>query len=93
MNWYNIDENNKHIYARRFQDLTDAKTDRLVPIEVSNHTPDTLKDAVQEALNTACGIAVFTVSYDERKLKLSITAETQSELRLFTDDELKGRRS
>ena len=32
----------------------------------------------------------FTVSYDERKLKLSTTAESQSELNLFIDDELKG---
>jgi hypothetical protein len=55
--------------------LTDIKTDRIVPIEVSNHTTDTLTDAVQEALNTVFGTGVFSVSYDESKLKLSITAE------------------
>ena len=77
VSWYNIDESNKHIYARRFQDLTDIKTDRIVPIEVSNHTTDTLTDAVQEALNTVFGTGVFSVSYDERKLKLAITAESQ----------------
>ena len=55
VSWYNIDENNKYIYVRRFEDLTDTKTDTRKPIEVSNHTPDTLTDAVQEALNTACG--------------------------------------
>ena len=32
----------------------------------------------------------FSVAYDSRKLKLSITAEPQSEVKLFTDDELKG---
>ena len=48
--------------------MTDAKTDRTVPIEVSNHTSDTLTDAVQEALNTAFGTGVFSVSYDERNL-------------------------
>ena len=70
--------------------MTETKTDRIVPIDVSNHTPDTLTDAVQEALNTAFGTGAFSVSYDERRLKLSITAESQSELRLFTDDELTG---
>ena len=70
--------------------MTDTKTDRPVPSEVSNHTTDTLTDAAQEALNTAFGTGVFNVPYDERKLKLSITAESQSELKLFTDDELKG---
>ena len=81
----------KQIYVRRMQDLeTIHLTYRIVSIEVSSHTPDTLTDAVQEALNTACGSGVFTVAYDERKLKLPITTESQSELELFTDDELKG---
>ena len=57
---------------------------------MSNHSIETLIDAVQDALNTASGIGVFTISYDERKLKLSITAEPQREVKLFTDDELKG---
>jgi hypothetical protein len=57
---------------------------------VSNRTIDTLTDAVQDALNTAFGIGAFTVSYDERKPKLSITAESQSEVELFTDEERKG---
>ena len=57
---------------------------------MSNHTTDTLTDAAQDALNTACGTGVFTVSYDERNLKLSITAESQREVRLLADDELKG---
>ena len=63
--------------------MTDKTTDRIVSIKVSNHTTDTLTDAVQGALNTA-------VSNDERKLELSITAESQSELKLCIDDELKG---
>ena len=90
VSWYNIGENIKYIYVRRYQDLTDTKTDRIVPIEVSNRTPDTLTYAVQETLNTAFGIGVFSVSYDGRKLKLYITADSQSELKLCTDDELKG---
>ena len=91
VSWYNIDENNRYLYIRRFQDLNaDPNTDRIVPIEVSNHTPDSLTDAVQDALNTAFGSGVFSVSYDPRKLKLSITAEPQSEVKVFTDDELRG---
>ena len=76
MSWYNIDESNQDVYVRRMQDLETVHfTDRIVSIEVSNHTTDTLTDAVQDALNTASGIGVSTVSYDEIKLKLSITAE------------------
>ena len=90
VSWYNIDESNKYLYIRRFQDLSDTKTDRMVPTEVSNHTPDSLTDAVQDALNTAFGSSVCSVSYDPRKLKLSITAEPQSEVKVFTDDELRG---
>ena len=52
VSWYNIDEDNKNINVRRFQDLANIKTDRTVPIQVSNHTVDTLTDAVQEAFNT-----------------------------------------
>ena len=70
--------------------MTDTKTDRLAPVEVSSHATDTLTYAVQEALNTPFGTGVFSVSYDSRKLKLSITAESQSEVKLFTDEELKG---
>ena len=81
VSWYNIDENNRYLYIRRFEDLANTNTDRIAPIEVSNHTPDSLTDAVQDALNTAFGASVFSVSYDPRKLKLSITAESQSEVK------------
>ena len=80
VSWYNIDEHNRYLYVRRFEDLTNTKTDRIVPIEISNHTPDTLTDSVQEALNTAYGAGVFSVSYDSRKLKLPIRPEPQSEV-------------
>ena len=76
VSWYNIDEGNTSIYVRRFQDLTNTRTDRILPIEVSNHTTDTLTNAVQAALNTGFGAGVFSVSHDPRKLKLSITAES-----------------
>lgn len=91
VSWYNIDETNRYIYVRRFQDLNaQPNTDKIVPIQVSNHTPDSLTDAVQDALNTAFGTSVFSVSYDPRQLKLSITADSESEVKIFTDDELRG---
>ena len=90
VSWYNIDENSENLYVRRFQDLSSTTTDRIVPIEINNHTPDTLTDAIQAALNTAFGAEVFTVSYDPRKLKISVAAESQSEIKVFTDEELKG---
>ena len=68
VSWYNIDENNKHLYVRRFEDLASTTTDRIVPIEINNRTPDTLTDAIQAELNTAFGAGVFTVSYDPRTL-------------------------
>ena len=51
--------NTAKTFIRRYQDLSNTKTDRIVPIEVNNHTADTLTDAVQNALNTACGGGVF----------------------------------
>ena len=48
--WYNIDESNQNIYVQRFQDIETVHfTDRVVSIEVSNHTTDTLTDPVQDA--------------------------------------------
>ena len=42
-------------------------------------------------LNTSFGGGVFTVAYDPRKLKLTIAAaDAASEVKVFTDDELKG---
>ena len=66
--WYNIDESNKYLYIRRFQDLSDTRTDRIVQIEVSNHTPDSLIDAVQDALNTAFGSSVLVCRTTQENL-------------------------
>ena len=60
VSWHNIDESNKRIYVRRMQDLETVHfTDRIVSIEVSNHTTDTPTDAVQDTLNTAFGTGVL----------------------------------
>eukprot|EP00969_Alexandrium_andersonii_P321713 14214666-Alexandrium_andersonii.AAC.1 len=45
---------------------------------------------MQEAPNTAFGAGVFTVSFDSRALTISIEAEPQSEIKVFTGEELKG---
>ena len=90
VSWYNIDENSKNMYVRRFQDLSDTITDKIVPIEINNHTADTLTDAIQNALNTAFGGGVFTVTFGDRQLKITITGETNTEIKLFTDEELKS---
>ena len=50
VSWYNIDENSKNMRVRRFQDLSDTITYKIVPIEINNHTADTLTDAVQMLL-------------------------------------------
>ena len=60
VSWYNIDENSKNIYIRRFRDLTGIiTTDKIVPIEIGNHTADSLKDALQNALHTVFGDSEF----------------------------------
>ena len=88
--WYNIDDNNKYIYVRRLQDLSNIITDKIVPIEINNHTFDSLTDAVQDALNTSFGDDAFTVSYNPRKLTISIDSAENSEIKVYTDEELKG---
>ena len=45
---------------------------------------------MQNSLNTAFGGGVFTETFDERKLKITIQADSQSEVQLFADDELKA---
>ena len=77
VSWFNVDENSKCIYVRRYQDLTDTTTDRVVPIEINNHSADTLTDAIQEGLNTVFGAGVFTVSFDPRKLNLNFGRVTK----------------
>ena len=89
VSWFNVDEDNKYIYIRRFEDLTNTRTDRIVPIEVSNHTFDSLTESLQEGLDTVYGSNIFTVSYDAQKLTISVQAESQSEVKRFTDEELK----
>ena len=90
VSWYNIDENSKNIYVRQYQDLSNTKNDQIVPIAVNNHTAETLTEAVHNSRNTAFWGGIFTVTFDERKLKITIQADSQSEVKLFTDDELKA---
>ena len=42
--WYNVEENNKYVYVRRYQDTNaNPNTDRVIALEVQNHTFDSLK--------------------------------------------------
>ena len=72
------------------EDLPNIVTYKIVPIEINNHTFDSLTDAVQDALNVSFDDDVFTVSYDPRKLTISIDSVVNSEIKIFTDEELKG---
>ena len=72
------------------EDLSNIVTYKIVPIEINNHTFDSLTDAIQEALNTAFGDDVFSVSYDPIQLTVSIEYVANSDIKLFTDEELKG---
>ena len=89
--WYNVEENNKYLYVRRFQDLTASQnTDRVISLEVQNHTFDSLKNALQSSLDAAFGSGVFTVTKNDRSGVITIAIETQSEVKVFTDAELQG---
>ena len=88
VSWFNIDDNNKYLYIRRFEDLTTTTTDVRITLATSNHTADTMLEALQTALDAGFGADVFTATYDERKLTYTITPEPQSEIKVFTDAEL-----
>ena len=48
---------------RRFQDgHANPNTDRVLSLEVQNHTFDNLKNALQSSLDAAFGSGVFTVT-------------------------------
>ena len=91
--WYNIDDNNRYIYVRRLEDLSNLVTYKIVPIEINNHTFEYLTESIQEALNTAFDDNVFTVSYDERKLTVSVNSAENRDIKVFIDEELQGLRS
>ena len=60
--WYNVEENSKYLYVRRYQDLSNTTTDHIIALEVQNHTFDSLKNALQASLDAAFGSNLFTVT-------------------------------
>ena len=89
--WYNVEENSKYLYVRRFQDGTASlNTDRVIALEVQNHTFDSLKNALQASLDAAFGSNVFTVTKNDRSGIITVTIEAQSDCKIFTDAELQG---
>ena len=41
--WYNVEENSKYLYVRRFRDGAYGNTDRIIALEIQNHRFDSLK--------------------------------------------------
>ena len=89
--WYNVEENSKYSYVRRFQDTNaNPNTDRVISLEVQNQTFDSLKNSVQSSLDAAFGSGVFTVTKNDRSGIITVAIETQSEVKVFADAELQG---
>ena len=88
--WYNVEENSKYLYVRRYQDLSNTTTDHIIALEVQNHTFDSLKNALQASLDAAFGSNVFTVTKNDRSGIITVTIEAQSDCKIFTDAELQG---
>ena len=88
--WYNVEENSKYLYVKRYQDLSNTTTDHIIALEVQNHTFDSLKNALQASLDAAFGSNVFTVTKNDRSGIITVTIEAQSDCKLFTDAELQG---
>ena len=88
--YFNVDENNNRLYVRQFNDLNSTVLDVPVVIDTNNHTTSTLVASIQNALNGAYGTNAMTVTFDSRKLTLTITENTGKSVKLFTDQELKS---
>ena len=88
--WYNVEENSKYLYVRRYQDLSNTTTDHIIALEVQNHTFDSLKNALQASLDAAFGSNVFTVTKNDRSGIITVTIASQYNCKIFTDAELKG---
>ena len=89
--WYNVEKNSKYLFVRRFKDgNANLNTDRVIALEVQNHTFDSLKNALQSNLDAAFGSGVFTVTSNDRSGVITIAIATQSEIKVFTDAELQG---
>ena len=82
--WYNVEENSKYLYVRRYQDLSNTTTDHIIALEVQNHTFDSLKNALQASLDAAFGSNVFTATKNDRSGTITVTIEAQSDCKLFT---------
>ncbi len=88
--WFNIGEDNKYLYVRRFEDLSNTTTDYAIALDVQNHTFDSMKNTIQSALDTNFGAGIFVVTNNSRSGIITITVESQSEVKVFTDAELQA---
>lgn len=87
--WYNIDSQSNRLYVRRYQDASNTRTDKILSLDIQNHTFTTLTNALQTALDDSFGSNIFTVTQNVFLGTMSIEVGPDSVCRFFTDSELK----
>ena len=88
--WYNIDNDNKYIYVKRYQpDIPLTEWNKL-ELEVQNHTLDSLKTALSNAFIAQYGAGQVAVSANSRTGIITITATGIDTIKLYTDVELRS---
>ena len=88
--YFNADSNNNLLYVRQLNDINNIITDIPVAISANNHTVSTLLSSIQSALDTKFGASQMTVTFDSRKLSLTVTENSGITVKLFADNELKS---
>ena len=81
--WYNIDSQSNRLYVRRYQDVTNTTMDRIIALDIQNHTFTTLTNALQTALDDSFGSNIFTVTQNVFLGTMSIEVEGDSDCRFL----------
>ena len=89
-NYFNVDGKFNRLYVRQYNDLNSTVLDIAIVISSTNHTISTLVEGIQSALNLSFGAHNLTVTFDSRKLSLTISENTGKTVKLFTDQELQS---
>ena len=88
--YFNVDGKFNRLYVRQYNDLNETALDIAIVIPSTNHTISTLVEGIQSALNLSFGANTLTVTFDSRKLSLTISENTGKAVKLFTDQELQS---
>ena len=91
--YFNVDGKFNRLYVRQYNDLNSTALDIAIVISSTNHTISTLVEGIQSALNLSFGANNLTVTFDSRKLSLTISENTGKTVKLFTDQELQSANS